>query len=229
MFGRRRKFDRTIRERGVPPEHESERASDAIQTSGPFDVSDAPEDVGDVLDFGALRIPANPGFEVRLEMTGQGVLQGVTLQRGDSVMQLGVFAAPRSGGAWEQIRDDILGEAQKSSAKLTVEDGRFGPELRGVLAAPNGGTQAARFLGVDGPRWFLRGLIAGPAASDDDRSAEFEDVFAGIIVDRGTDPKPVREPITLRLPEALQKQVDAAAAQAREKAAQAAAGGGSSS
>ncbi|GAB3299418.1 DUF3710 domain-containing protein [Epidermidibacterium keratini] len=225
MFGRKRKFDRTIRERGVPPEHESERAAADISTSGPFDVSDAPEEEGDVLDFGAMRIPANPGFEVRLEMTGQGVLQGVTLQRADSVMQLGVFAAPRSGGAWEQIREDILGEAEKSGAKLTQQDGRFGPELRGLLAAPGGGTQAARFLGVDGPRWFLRGLIAGPAAADDDRSAEFEDVFAGIVVDRGSDPKPVREPITLRLPDALQQQVDAAAAQAREQAARAAAGG----
>lgn len=224
MFGRKSRFDRTIRERGVPPEQESERSTVVAETTGPYDVADAP-DGGEFLDFGAMRLPVRPGFEVRLEMTAKGVLQGVTLQHNDSVMQIGVFAAPRSGGAWEQIREDILGEAKKTGAALDVVDGVFGPELRGTLVSPQGGTQAARFLGVDGPRWFLRGLIAGAAATDDEQSAEFEAVFADIVVDRGTDPKPVREPITLRLPEALQQQVDAAAENARLQAQRAAAAG----
>ena len=58
----------------------------------------------------------------------------------------------------------------------------------------------ARFLGVDGPRWFLRGLISGPAASSPEAAAQLEAAFQGIVVVRGTEPMPVREQLPLTLP-----------------------------
>ncbi|WP_153505926.1 DUF3710 domain-containing protein [Cumulibacter manganitolerans] len=219
MFGRRNKIDRTLRERGVPPTVEGNEADDEVTTSGPFDVRDAPDDLDEYLDFGALKIDVAAGFEVRLEMSQAGELSGISLLRDGSIMQLGVFAAPRSGGAWETIRDDIVAEIDRSGGSVEETTGEFGPTLVATLKTPEG-DQQARFIGVDGPRWFLRALIAGPVAHDEAQCQPFLDVFRTAVVDRGNDPKPVREPIALRLPQALVEQVQEAAAAARGQAEQ---------
>jgi hypothetical protein len=217
MFGRRNKIDRALRERGVPPEVAPHESVETEATTGPFDISDGPDNLDGYMDFGALKVKLTPGLEVRLEMAQSGALNGISLLREGTVMQLGVFAAPRSGGAWDTIREDIVAEIGRSGGTVAERDDEFGLTLIATLKTPNG-DQAARFIGVDGPRWFLRALIAGPAAHDDEASAPFLDVFRDIVVDRGTDPKPVREPITLRLPAALAEQVEQASVQARAKA-----------
>lgn len=217
MFGRRNKIDRTLRERGVPPEVEQTVDTADEATTGPFDIRDAPDSLEGYLDFGALKVHITSDFEVRLEMSQGGELNGISLLRSGSIMQLGVFAAPRSGGAWESIREDILGEIKKTGGSVSEEAGRFGPEIIATLKNP-AGDQPARFVGVDGPRWFLRALIAGPIAHDDAQVEPFYDVLAKIVVERGAEPKPVREPITLRLPQALVDQVEQAAQAAREQA-----------
>ena len=217
MFGRRNKIDRTLRERGVPPEVAAHESVETEATTGPYDIGDAPEDLTGHMDFGALKVKVAPGFEVRLEMAQSGELNGVSLLRGGTVMQLGVFAAPRSGGAWDAIREDIVSEIGRSGGTFQEQTGEFGPTVIATLNTPNG-QQAARFIGVDGPRWFLRALIAGAAAHDDDACAPFLEVFREIVVERGTEPKPVREPITLRLPTALAQHVQQASLEARAKA-----------
>ena len=63
------------------------------------------------------------------------------------------------------------------------------------------------------PRWFLRGLITGPAAEDAEAAQPLEAAFRGIVVARGTEPMPVREQLPLRLPP------QAAAHLARQQAA----------
>jgi hypothetical protein len=60
--------------------------------------------------------------------------------------------------------------------------------------------RAARFVGVDGPRWFLRGMISGPAAESPEAAAALEQAFRQIVVVRGTAPMPVREQLPLTLP-----------------------------
>ena len=227
MFGRRNKIDRTLRERGVPPTVESTEEVVDTATTGPFDIRDAPDDLEGYLDFGALKINVTSEFEVRLEMSQAGELSGISLLRDGAIMQLGVYAAPRSGGAWETIRDDIVAEINRSGGSVEETTGEFGPTLVATLKTPNG-DQAARFIGVDGPRWFLRALIAGEVAHDEARCAPFFTVFREAVVERGTDPKPVREPITLRLPQALVEQVQQAAAAAQEQAAQQQQSGGAS-
>jgi Protein of unknown function (DUF3710). len=62
-----------------------------------------------------------------------------------------------------------------------------------------------RFVGVDGPRWFLRAVISGKAAVLDDDAAKaaakmLEDVIRDIVVVRGDQPMAPKEPIELRLP-----------------------------
>ena len=58
----------------------------------------------------------------------------------------------------------------------------------------------ARFIGVDGPRWFLRGVLGGEAAVDRDAAAGLEALFRQIVVVRGENPMPPRDLLQLRLP-----------------------------
>jgi hypothetical protein len=57
-----------------------------------------------------------------------------------------------------------------------------------------------RFVGVDGPRWFLRGLFAGAAAADPAAAAPLEAVFSQVVVVRGDHPMPPRDLLELKLP-----------------------------
>ena len=71
-----------------------------------------------------------------------------------------------------------------------------------VAAGADGaaGKRLARFVGVDGPRWFLRGVIGGAATGDVEAAAQVEDLFRSIVVVRGGSPMPPRDLIPLRMP-----------------------------
>jgi hypothetical protein len=70
-----------------------------------------------------------------------------------------------------------------------------------------------RFVGVDGPRWLLRGLIIGPAATGHEPARPFEDVIGDIVVVRGDHPMPPRDLLELRLPPEVQQAIEEQAAQ----------------
>ena len=81
----------------------------------------------------------------------------------------------------------------------------FGAEMLTRLPAvtPDGkrGERIARFVGVDGPRWFLRGVISGAAVlGDEAAAASVEEVFRDVVVDRGDDPRTPRELLPMTLP-----------------------------
>jgi hypothetical protein len=209
-FGKRRnRIDRSLRERGVPPEPQV-RERDVTETTGPWDVADAPDDGIQRLDLGALRLPARPGMELRVDLNPQQQVIGATLRAGDSLLQIAAFAAPRAAGIWDEVREEIAKTASGQGASLREVEGPFGVELAGtVLAAPPAQPgqappepvrRPARFLGVDGPRWFLRGTISGSAASSPEAAAALEDAFRAVVVVRGTEPMPVREALPLSLP-----------------------------
>jgi hypothetical protein len=209
-LGRRRnRIDRSLRERGVPPEPQHrEREVDA--TSGPWDEADAPQDGLNRIDLGAMRLPAVPGMDLRVELNNQQKVIAASLRSGDSLLQVSVFAAPRAGGIWESIREDLAKSASGQGGSLREVEGPFGTELAGTIVAtppatsgqpaPQPVRRAARFLGVDGPRWFLRGLMSGPAAESPEAAAVLEEAFRGIVVVRGNEPMPVREQLPLTLP-----------------------------
>ena len=58
----------------------------------------------------------------------------------------------------------------------------------------------ARFIGVDGPRWFLRGVVAGEGAVDKEAGAKIDDLFRSVVVVRGSTPMPPRDLIPLHMP-----------------------------
>jgi hypothetical protein len=223
-FGRRRnRIDRSLRERGVPPEPQH-REREVEVTSGPWDEADAPDDGIARIDLGSIRLPALPGMDLRVELNPQQKVIGATLRAGESLLQVSAFAAPRAGGIWDDVRSDLATSASGQGGSLREAEGPFGPELTGsILMAPPpqpGQTtppqpvrRPARFLGVDGPRWFLRGLITGPAADNPEAAAALETAFRGIVVVRGSEPMPVREQLPLTLPP------QAAAQLARQQAA----------
>lgn len=209
-FGRRRnRIDRSLRERGVPPEPQH-REREVEETSGPWDEADAPPDGLSRIDLGAIRLPALPGMDLRVELNAQQKVIGATLRAGESLLQVSAFAAPRAGGIWDSIREDLARSASGQGGSLREVDGPFGSELAGTIVAappaqpgqapPQPVRRPARFLGVDGPRWFLRGLISGPAAADPEAAAPLEEAFRGVIVVRGVEPMPVREQLPLTLP-----------------------------
>jgi hypothetical protein len=210
-LGRRRnRIDRSLRERGVPPEPQH-RDREVIETSGPWDEADAPDDGLPRVDLGSLRLPALPGMELRVDLNQQQQVIGATLRAGDSLLQVSAFAAPRAAGIWDDVRVELATSASGQGASLREVDGPFGPELAGTVMAPPppkpGQTspgapvrRPARFLGVDGPRWFLRAMLTGPAAAEPGAAGPLEEAFAGIVVVRGSSPMPVREPLPLSLP-----------------------------
>jgi hypothetical protein len=75
-----------------------------------------------------------------------------------------------------------------------------------------------RFVGIDGPRWFLRGLFTGPAADGGEQAELLEEVLRDVVVVRGEHPVPPREILELRLPpEAQQALEEQAASEAAEE------------
>ena len=229
-FGRRRnRIDRSLRERGVPPEPQL-RERETAETTGPWDEADAPDDGLPRVDLGSLRLPARPGTELRVDLNQSQKVVGATLKAGDSLLQVSAFAAPRQGGIWDEVRADLARNASGQGASLRETEGPFGPELAGTVVttpparsdepAPAPVRRPARFLGVDGPRWFLRAMITGPAADDPEQAALLESVFRDVVVVRGTGPMAVREQLPLTLPPQAAAQVaqQQAARQAARKA-----------
>jgi hypothetical protein len=183
--------------------------------AGPYDAHD---DVpaGDRMDFGSLLVPAREGFEVQLTMA-EDQPAWIMVVRGSSGLQLQAFAAPKSGGLWDEVREEIAAEIAKAGGSSSEATGPFGVELRARIPGEPGsglrGLQPARFLGVDGPRWFLRGVISGPAAEKEALARPLEEVFAGVVVVRGDHPAPPRDLLEIRLPP---QAADALAAQAHD-------------
>ena len=97
-------------------------------------------------------------------------------------------------------------------------EGSFGTELRAKVPEAPGSKKAlqpARFIGVDGPRWFLRGMFTGPAATDEAAAAALAGVFRAIVVVRGAEAMAPRD----QLPLALPREAQAAMAESEDPAA----------
>ncbi|MFG1888295.1 DUF3710 domain-containing protein [Micromonospora sp. NPDC049051] len=165
---------------------------------GPYDISEAPEGV-QRLDLGSLHIPAVRDVEVRVQADPEGVIQQVVLVHGANALQLGVFAAPRSEGIWDEVREEIRKSLFNDGAAAQEVQGEYGTELHARVRTPDGLT-ALRFVGIDGPRWMVRGVYQGDAASDPAAAGPLAECLDGLVVDRGQEAKPVREPLPLRLP-----------------------------
>lgn len=213
VFGRRKKDKSTESDQG-PAQEAAELPEDSFaaeggmeatgRAAGPFDVSEKDTTEG-YIDLGALRIAAAENLQLRLEVEERTKrVIAVTLDMNGSNLQLQAFAAPRSEGLWDEIRGQIGSSVGSQGGTVEERDGAFGTELIARLPAqtPDGrsGFRVARFVGVDGPRWFLRGVFGGAAAVDTAAAEPMERLFRNVVVVRGDHPLPPRELLSLRLP-----------------------------
>ncbi len=197
----RRKQKRTDRSKldATPPWDERIRAAPDV-TSGPYDERDAPDDEVLRADLGALLIPVGGELDLRVELNETQQVIAATLAGAEGTMQLGVFAAPRNESIWDEVRAEIADSLKLERGDPRERaDGMFGVELTGSVPAEGGRRVPVRFIGIDGPRWFLRAMLAGDAA-DPAKGARMEQVLSHVVVVRGTEPLPVREPVPLKLP-----------------------------
>ncbi|MET1051049.1 MAG: DUF3710 domain-containing protein [Mycetocola sp.] len=183
----------------------SKSAPDDRETDGPLDESEA-NSVRPYIDLGGVKILPREGLNLRLEVEESTKrIVAVGLDYAGSTLQIQPFAAPRSTGLWNETRIQIQEQISKQGGTATERDGVFGPELIAEVPVVQGaegtaGMRIARFVGVDGPRWFLRGVIAGEGATDPDAAAKVEDLFRSIVVVRGSSPMPPRDLIPLKMP-----------------------------
>lgn len=181
---------------------------------GPWDRTETDVDEGDdsYIDLGGLLVKGMEGLELRLQVEDQqGTVGGVMLAGPDSGLELRAFAAPRSGGIWEGVREDIAAEAVRLGGTATEIDGEFGTEL--VLSVPvslpdgRQATQPSRVVGVEGPRWLLRGTFLGRSVNEPKPDGPLETAFRSVIVVRGDEPMAPREMIPMRMPAQAQAQL----------------------
>ncbi len=173
------------------------------------------------IDLGSLILTGTEGMDVQLQVaedTQQIVsammLLGEQVSVDDEVHDLGsalevaAFAAPRSGGFWPEIREELIEAAEEAGGNAGLVEGPFGVEVRRLLLidTPDGeqGYQPSRMWVAEGPRWILRGVVYGHAALEGvpgGHAERVEDLFRKIVVRRGDEPMAPGDLLALRLPE----------------------------
>lgn len=167
---------------------------------GPWDVEDENvPDYDEYLDMGSYYLPFLKGIELRVKANRatQQVL-GTTITYGSSSVEIEAFAAPKTLGLWDDVRADLI-EANKDAKEV---EGVFGTELALPVTVKGGRKVLTRIVGVDGPRWMLRGIFSGKAANDDGNSdtEALNKYFADIVVERGDEPLAPRDLIPMHPP-----------------------------
>ena len=168
MFGRRRNAGG--RHRGLVTQAAADLAVEAGETPsddlvgavGPWDADEPHPEVPRV-DLGSLQVPVLDGTDIQLIFAEQHGAW-VTVRHQMSELQLQAFAAPKRATIWDEVRAEIATEIGTDLAaaggRSAEREGPFGIELLAHVPVepgqPKSGVRPVRFVGVDGPRWFLR-------------------------------------------------------------------------
>ncbi len=168
--------------------------------SGPHDVSEVGSTLG-FISFGSILMPTIEGVSVRVEVDeNSGDVVAVSFEHDGSVLQVSAFAAAKSDELWEEIYSQLIETITTTGGEVSETVGGFGKQLDAKLVTTSE-TRDLRFIGFNGPRWFLRGAITGVALTDPAASLNMEDIFRSLVIDRGNSPLPPREPLPLRIPD----------------------------
>jgi hypothetical protein len=182
---------------------------------GPFDISEVEDITGTPeaprIDLGSMILVGFPGAELRLQMSEetQQIVSAMLIHQ-NSALEVGAYAAPRSGGLWSELREEIMASAIDAGGSGTLAEGPFGVELRRIIpvTTPEGeqGYQPSRMWVAEGPRWLLRGIVYGQAAleeGEDSPVAELLDAFRQIVVRRGDEAMAPGDLLPLTMPQNL--------------------------
>lgn len=180
-------------------------------STGPFD-GDVVEiedfdfsDFSDVtLNLGSMRIPMPKESQVQVEMGEEGPKMVHIVTRHGRFTPV-AFAAPRTGGMWEQSSEEIIEGMRSEGMPVTVEQGPWGREIVGT-----GNNGVIRILGIEGPRWLYRATLAAPTGHEDDLAELGRQIIARSFVYRGEDPILAGNSLPVVLPQQLAAQVQEA-------------------
>ena len=173
-------------------------------TAGPFDVSEIGV-LTPYLDFGAIRLAPKQGMQIRADVDENSKrVVALTLEINNHRIQLQAFAATKKEGLWLQTLEALSKGIESQGGSAQRRDGSLGVELKADVPVTVGGQKQMRpsvFVGTDGPRWFLRGVLSGP----DIYGESYEQliaVFRSTAVNRGDIPMPPGDLLPLKLPTA---------------------------
>lgn len=181
--------------------------------AGPWDTTEVDLDIEPLpgrarIDLGSLIITGFGGAELRLQVAEdtQQIVSAMLIN-GDSALELGAYAAPRSGGLWPELREEIIESATEAGGSAAIVEGPFGVEVRRLLpvTTPDGeqGYQPSRMWVVEGPRWLLRGILYGQAALEEGLEPPVSDLlsaFREVIVRRGEEARAPGDLLPLTIP-----------------------------
>jgi hypothetical protein len=184
-----------------------DRPAPRSRRSGPFDSTDAPDDGVDRLDLGSVRVPLPVGAQLQVEVDQAGPVRAVHLVTELGQFTVNAFAAPRGGELWNEVRRELAAQLTATGARVSEETGEWGREI--VAVRPDA---VLRFIGVNGPRWLLRGVVAGAAEHAVMLTNRLRDVLRGTVVVRGPEPMPPRAALPIVLPAPMVERLKQAAA-----------------
>ena len=182
-----------------------------VDAEGPFDIDELPDDGVQRVDLGSLLIAPGGGPRAaapgRREHPGR---PGGAARRAGRRPRAACLRGPaprrpvdaRCGRSWPRTWPAAVGPPP--SAK-----GRFGTELVCQLsvqtAEGRAANQASRIIGINGPRWMLRGTFLGRPATDPDSAAAWEDTLTKVVIRRGDHAMPVGDPLPVVLPDSARR------------------------
>lgn len=175
---------------------------------GPWDISEVDhhgtEDPAKI-DLGGLVVTGRPGLELRLQVDEKSQqVVAVLLVGPEGAVELRPFAAPRNGGIWDEIRQQLAAETARRGGTATEADGVYGKELRVVMpvTTPDGkpAQQPSRVMGIEGPRWLLRATFLGRPATNPNTAGDIESALRDVVVVRGSSPMAPGDPLPLVMP-----------------------------
>lgn len=183
------------------------------RAAGPWDISEVElvEGRPDQVDLGSLVLTMHEGLDLQLQVDERsGQVVAALLAGKEGAVEFRVFAAPRHGDIWDDVRKDIAAEVTRRGGTVTEVAGRWGPEIRVLMqvTTPDGrsGTQPSRVFGIAGPRWLLRATFFGAPALEPDDNGPVELALRDVIVRRGTGPHAPGEALPLTVPAGLTPQ-----------------------
>ncbi len=191
LFSRKKKSDNIV--------ELIDEVEETSKTHGPWDESEAP-DRDDLIDAGALKLPRAPGkIQYTIDKRTRRAI-GALVQMNNSAMQINLYAAPRSEGLWDEVRTELVESIRRQGGDCHEEQNKFGDEVVARIPAKDTKAQRhVRYVGVDGPRWFLRASIEGDAVTNEEVRDLFYGYLEDVVVCRGQDPHPPRDLILLTM------------------------------
>lgn len=198
-MARRRSKNQPVEETTVEPQQ-----VEGPRHLGPWD--SAERSAGDdpaYVDLGALQVKVRIGLNLEMPVDENDNIGSVVLIADDGALELRAFAANKSGGLWDEVRDDLILEVSRLNGECDQVDGLFGPELHvrvPVEVEGEPGFQPSRIVGIEGPRWLLRATFLGAAGLNPTDEGILMDALRDVIVVRGGEPRLLREALLLTPP-----------------------------